>query len=115
VLRAFRYEEIAADLREQIRRGAVPHGERLPGERAMMERYGVQRNTVRQALTLLQREGWLSVRPRSGAFAARPGVAAPDVPKSNPVTPGIVLVVHAWNRSSTASSPDSPMAFPTPR
>ena len=65
----FRYEQIAADLREQIRHGKIADGARLPAERVLMAGYQVQRNTVRQALTLLQQEGWLSVRPRSGAFA----------------------------------------------
>lgn len=105
----FRYEEIAADLRAQICEGKFSAGERLPAERVMMENYQVQRNTVRQALTLLQKEGWLTIRPRSGAFAViaqapPPGVnganRAPAAPHS--VSEGTLLVINAWNHSSTA-------------
>ena len=104
MLNLFRYEEIAADLREQIRQGKFPVGQRLPAERIMIERYGVQRNTVRQALTLLQKEGWLSVRPRSGAFVTLGPVAEGG---ENPlifrtISQGNILVINAWNHSSTA-------------
>ena len=112
----FRYEEIAADLREQIREGRFAHGKRLPAERVMMEGYGVQRNTIRQALMLLQKEGWLHVRARSGAFAvSNPTASAAstangaDTAKTTrnaPLLPllseGTVLVINAWNHSSTA-------------
>ena len=97
----FRYQEIAADLREQIRRGKFAGNTRLPPEREMMARYGVQRNTIRQALTLLQTEGWLQVRPRSGAFAVSQGGAGAQ-PAAAPVAEGIILVINAWNHSSTA-------------
>ena len=100
----FRYEEIAADLREQIRQGKIASGSRLPAERVLMQGYGVQRNTIRQALTLLQTEGWLHVRPRSGAFAvANPTESqAKFFPAAPAVSEGTILVVNAWNHSSTA-------------
>ncbi|MES2459972.1 MAG: GntR family transcriptional regulator [Armatimonadota bacterium] len=99
----FRYEEIAADLREKIRQGHLPVGRRLPSERDLTEGYGVQRNTVRQALTLLEKEGWLQVRPRSGAFAALAATNGDGHPSpSTPVAEGNILVINAWNRSSTA-------------
>jgi DNA-binding LacI/PurR family transcriptional regulator len=95
----FRYEEIAADLREKIRAGRFPAGNRLPGARMMMEEYRVQRNTVRQALTLLQQEGWLHIHPRSGVFAA------PNPERSGgtgKISSGTILVINALNRFSTA-------------
>jgi DNA-binding GntR family transcriptional regulator len=98
-VRQFRYEEIAADLREKIRTGLFPAGNRLPGARVMMEEYGVQRNTVRQALTLLQQEGWLRIHPRSGVFAA------PDPERSaggESISSGTILVINALNHFSTA-------------
>ncbi len=113
----FRYEQIAADLREQIRHGKIPDGARLPAERVLMAGYKVQRNTVRQALTLLSQEGWLNVRPRSGAFAVSapaatdvtnpPSTNAADSPASfaapaKDSAAGTVLVINAWNHSSTA-------------
>ncbi len=104
MLTLFRYEEIAAALREQIRLGKIIHGERMPAERILMQQYGVQRNTVRQALLLLQKEGWLDVRPRSGAFAISESgteTARYDaLPKD--VSQGTVLVINSWNQASTA-------------
>ncbi len=97
-----RYVQIADDLREQIRTGVVADGTRLSGERVLMTRYGVQRNTVRQAIILLQNEGWLVVRPRSGAFVvAKPGDTASSTVNETSES-GTVLVINAWNRSSTA-------------
>lgn len=103
MVRSYRYEEIAEDLREQIRKGELLPDQRLPGERVMMEQYGVQRNTVRQALTLLQREGWLYIRPRSGAFATTP-MHSPQSDSSpiRQLETGTILVINSWNNSSTA-------------
>ncbi len=105
MLRSYRYEEIATDLRQQILNGVYPEGKRLPAERDLMQHYGVQRNTVRQALTLLQDEGVLVARARSGVYVQ----SSPDViPPSESATvesgelTGVILVINAWNRSSTA-------------
>lgn len=44
----------------------------LPGERLfeveLAEQLGVSRNPVREALTMLAREGWVDFRPRSGTY-----------------------------------------------
>ncbi|MBC8138033.1 MAG: GntR family transcriptional regulator [Fibrella sp.] len=104
MLRSFRYEEIADNLRQQIQQGKYPCGERLPGERALMRQYGVQRNTIRQALSLLQEDGLLVTRARSGVYI-QPITETPvtgDVPSYLPPAEGIILVINAWNRSSTA-------------
>lgn len=99
VLRSYRYQEIANSIREQIQQGEFD-GKRLPAERALMQQYGVQRNTVRQALALLEAEQWIVTRPKSGSYAV------PPLPQSDNSAPqnitGTVLVVNEWNRSSTA-------------
>jgi GntR family transcriptional regulator len=41
------YARIADDLRAAIRAGQYADGDRLPGENALMERYGVARMTAR--------------------------------------------------------------------
>ncbi|MGI9064116.1 MAG: GntR family transcriptional regulator [Pseudonocardiaceae bacterium] len=51
------YARIAADLRAAIRAGEYVDGDRLPGENALMARYGVARMTARQALATLRYEG----------------------------------------------------------
>ena len=99
MLRSYRYEEIAEDLRQQITQGTYTTGQRLPAERELIQQYGVQRNTIRQALTLLAQEGWLDVRARSGAFvASRKGGSS----GTTSLPEGVVLVINSWNRVSTA-------------
>jgi len=43
-------DQILADLRERILRGELAHGERLPAERDLAQRYGVSAATVGEAL-----------------------------------------------------------------
>lgn len=59
---------IAADLRAAIRSGELRDGDRLPGENALMERYGVARMTARQALATVRHEGLAVSRKGSGVF-----------------------------------------------
>lgn len=68
------YWRIATALVDQLRSGAIPPGERLPGERKLAERFGTSRETVRQALQVLRRSG-LVTTDRRGTHAAIP--AAP--------------------------------------
>jgi len=65
-----RYEEIANQLREEIERGSFGLDGRLPSERRLMLTFDVQRNTVRQALGLLEREGKITTVSKSGWFVA---------------------------------------------
>ena len=71
VQRSFRYEEIGRELKEQIARGDFAAGQRLPSERELMRRYAVHRNTARQALAVLEAEGWISVEPKRGESPVR--------------------------------------------
>lgn len=65
---AHKHERIADDLRVQIQSGELNDGDRLPGENALMERYGVARMTARQALADLQNEGLAVARKGAGVF-----------------------------------------------
>ncbi|MFF9202712.1 GntR family transcriptional regulator [Streptomyces sp. NPDC014986] len=66
------YRRIAAELVGELRDGTVPPGERLPGERQLAEHFGVSRETVRQALQMLRRDG-LVATDRRGSHASLPG------------------------------------------
>jgi GntR family transcriptional regulator len=57
---------IADDLATRIARSEFAAGDRLPGEHALAEEYGVSRRQVRTALASLARRGLLASRPRSG-------------------------------------------------
>jgi DNA-binding GntR family transcriptional regulator len=39
----------------------------LPTEREMMVEFNVTRGTVRRALTILERDGWITRHPKRGA------------------------------------------------
>ncbi|AZM63794.1 MULTISPECIES: GntR family transcriptional regulator [unclassified Streptomyces] len=67
------YRRIATKLLGELHDGTIPPGERLPGERQLAEHFGVSRETVRQALQLLRRDG-LVATDRRGSHAALPGV-----------------------------------------
>lgn len=64
---------IASALREDISVGRYGVGDRLPTEAALAERFGVNRHTVRHALSKLVEDGLVRTRRGAGAFvAARP-------------------------------------------
>jgi GntR family transcriptional regulator len=64
------YRRIEADLRARILAGALAPGERVETELELMERYGVSRATVRQALGGLIAVGALEVRRGLGTYVA---------------------------------------------
>lgn len=64
------FEEIAQQIREQLARGALKAGDRLPPERSLAEAFAVSRNTVREALRSLEIAGLVELRKGAagGAF-----------------------------------------------
>jgi GntR family transcriptional regulator, transcriptional repressor for pyruvate dehydrogenase complex len=58
-------EQIIADLQDQILRGKLPRGAKLPNERTLAERYGVSGPTIREAVRGLA--AIKMVEPRHGA------------------------------------------------
>ncbi|MFZ4158548.1 GntR family transcriptional regulator [Streptomyces griseoincarnatus] len=90
------YRRVAAELLGELRTGTVPPGERLPGERRLAEHFGVSRETVRQALQLLRREG-LVATDRRGSHAALPGA-----PAGVPTSAGFPLGARQAGRGTVA-------------
>ena len=70
-----RYLRVAQHLRDAIHAGEFPVGSLLPTEVQLAVRYGVSRQTVRQAIGQLRDRGMLSARKRIGTRvdAAEPG------------------------------------------
>jgi DNA-binding GntR family transcriptional regulator len=64
----YRYQMIADDLREQIRQGELQAGSILLSEAKLRRRYGVSRNTIRQALAILEEDGSVTVERGRGRF-----------------------------------------------
>jgi GntR family transcriptional repressor for pyruvate dehydrogenase complex len=62
-----RADAIAATLRSQILSGKYGPGERLPSERELSERLGVNRASAREALKQLEQNGMIAIRRGGGA------------------------------------------------
>jgi len=63
--------QIAAELTENIRRGIIPAGTRLPGTRTMAESLGLHRKTVIAAYDELLSQGWLETQNSRGTFVSQ--------------------------------------------
>ncbi|GII95002.1 winged helix-turn-helix domain-containing protein [Sinosporangium siamense] len=61
-------EEIARHLVERITGGEFMEGDRFPSETQLSIDYQAARNTIRAAVELLRREGWVSTWPVKGTF-----------------------------------------------
>jgi DNA-binding GntR family transcriptional regulator len=64
----YRYQMIADDLREQICQGEWQAGSLLPSEATLRRRYTASRNTIRQALSILESDGSITVERGRGRF-----------------------------------------------
>ncbi len=63
-------------LMDRIRSGEIATGERLPTEKDLVERLGVSRTCVREAIKSLEALRIVTVRPRLGAVLQEPTAAA---------------------------------------
>jgi DNA-binding FadR family transcriptional regulator len=70
---ARRSDAVVADLMRMIQSGNLQEGERLPAERDLMQRYGVSRAAVREAIVSLSNRGLIETR-----LGHRPIVRKPD-------------------------------------
>ena len=68
------YHQIKEDLLESIKGGRLTPGDRVESEPELMDRYGVSRATVRQALGQLVAEGYLVIRRGLGTYVAEPKI-----------------------------------------
>lgn len=64
------YMQIVSMIKESLADGVLHNGERLPSQRRLMENLGVSRNTVLTAMDILSKEGFIVVKPQSGAQIA---------------------------------------------
>lgn len=76
------YSRIANKLTDQIRRGAIAVGERMPSIRQLSKRENVSISTVVAAYNLLEEQGWVEVRPKSGYYVRRPAREPLAVPST---------------------------------
>lgn len=75
-----RTETIMRELEMALLDGTYAANARMPAERALAERFGVSRNTIREALQRMAARGLLRIRPGAGVFVTdqlRTGVVSP--------------------------------------
>ncbi|MCA9650697.1 MAG: PLP-dependent aminotransferase family protein [Myxococcales bacterium] len=63
---------IAGALREEILRGRLRAGQRLPGSRTLARQLGVNRNTITAAYDALDAEGWIRTEAARGRWVSAP-------------------------------------------
>src|SRR5215208_2353082 len=66
------YESVLAQLNALITESGMEPGDRLPPERELVEKLGVSRVSVREALRALESMGKIEIRPNAGSFLVHP-------------------------------------------
>lgn len=61
-------DEVEAQIEDLIVAGEFAVGTRLPGERALLQRFSVSRTVIREAISRLEARGLLRVYPSSGTY-----------------------------------------------
>jgi len=104
------YLRLAHQLEEQIERGALGPGDRIPSVRWLSRRQGVSISTVLEAYMWLENRGAIESRPKSGFFVRLP--FAKSVPEPRFLSPSprlacysagstVAEVVHAAHNPAT--------------
>jgi len=70
------FEQVRAQLAQQINDGALPVGAKLPTVRALAEELGLATNTVARAYRELESASLLETRGRAGTFVGADGDAS---------------------------------------
>ena len=65
-----KYYDLMEDLRTQMLSGDIKPGEKLPSENQLSAQYDVSRQTVRKALQILQKEGYIYAEHGRGTFCS---------------------------------------------
>ncbi|MEW5940066.1 MAG: PLP-dependent aminotransferase family protein, partial [Chloroflexota bacterium] len=84
---AFRYEQIAGQIKALIEKGAYRPGDRIPSVRQMSQQQGASISSVLQAYLQLESRGLIEARPQSGYYVRQP--AASHLPEPDASTPGL--------------------------
>jgi DNA-binding transcriptional MocR family regulator len=88
----FLYRRLAADVRRQIEGGVLRLGDRLPSVRTFRRLHNVSVATAIGAYLVLEREGCVEARDRSGFYVARPPVTSLPATLTPPFAPEQVEV-----------------------
>ena len=89
------YRQLAGILRDRIRGGELPTGQRMPSEKDLHDEFGLARETVRRALAVLRAEGLIEVRHGHGTFVAETPEQVDIRPGDRAITTAAVTVTRA--------------------
>ncbi|WP_342048586.1 GntR family transcriptional regulator [Bacillus sp. OTU530] len=62
------YQQLKTKLIEDITNGKLKHGDKIPSERELAEQLKISRMTVRQAISAMEREGFVERKVGAGTF-----------------------------------------------
>ena len=65
------YDQVLEYLKTLIKNKEISYGGKIPSERELMETLGISRNSVREALRILEHTGVLESRHGKGNFLAK--------------------------------------------
>src|SRR6266487_520746 len=99
--------QLETGLRDAIRSGRVPVGERLPSSRELARQLGVSRGLVQDCYGQLHAEGYLSTRGGSATRVAAVGAGAAPTRTALPAAPQRLAVDFLFGVPDLASFPRS--------
>jgi len=115
-----RYEKLADNIAQRIRAGSLKANDRLPSVRELKSQMGISASTVFSAYYLLEAQGLVEARQRSGYFVrARAEVPANELSASKPVLRSMSVDVSSLVFQVLAQARERDMvplgsAFPSP-
>ncbi len=68
-------EEVAGQIRDLVKEGKLQPGEKLPPERVFSEMLGVGRSSLREAINILETQGFVETRKRQGIYVCSLGTS----------------------------------------
>ncbi|MDM0085133.1 PLP-dependent aminotransferase family protein [Variovorax sp. J31P179] len=115
-----RYEKLADNIAQRIRAGSLKANDRLPSVRELKSQMGISASTVFSAYYLLEAQGLVEARQRSGYFVrARAEVPSNELAASEPVLGSMSVDVSSLVFQVLAQARERDMvplgsAFPSP-
>jgi GntR family transcriptional regulator/MocR family aminotransferase len=97
--------QLESGLRDAIRNGRLPAGERLPSSRELARELGVSRGLVQECYSQLLSEGYLSSRTGSATRVAAGAHPAPEEPVPRPLAPSRLIADFRAGVPDLASFP----------
>ena len=90
----FKYMKLASWLKDQLKEGAFLVGQKIPTESELSDQFSMSRRTVRQAVLILEEEGYLRRIQGSGTYVTEQAATlaperAPDMQTQKLI--GIIL------------------------